>query len=109
MLMLPEDLHPDRSLAGDDVGVIERMHEHQPLLAGQLDSVSVSVRITVAPKDDFPLQGADGIDLKAWSRDRHDNQRATAQPLGTQRNALGMVAGGRANHAPLELFGGESG
>ena len=37
-VVLAQDLHGDRPLPGDHVGIVEGVHEHQPALAGELDA-----------------------------------------------------------------------
>ena len=40
-MMLAQDLHADRALAGDHVRIVERVHEGEPLLSLQLQRVRV--------------------------------------------------------------------
>ncbi len=44
-LMLAQDLHRDRALAGDHVGIVERMHEGQAALFLQLDRMRIGVAV----------------------------------------------------------------
>ena len=52
----------------------------------------------------FTTAPPNGLDLDPWRRCRHDDHRPTPHLGRRQGNALGVVAGGSANHPALELF-----
>ena len=98
---LPQDFHGDRTLSGDHVRIVERVHEHQPALAGELDGALVGLIVIVAVQHDFAAQIGDRLHLDFRRRQRHDDERGDAARARTERHALGVVAGGGANHAAL--------
>ena len=59
----------DRALAGDDVGVVERVHEGQAALALELERVGVGVGVAVAVQHDLAAERSHRVDLElaAWS------------------------------------------
>ncbi len=102
-LVLAQDLHRHRALAGDDVGVIEGVHEAQPLGLLHLQCVVVGVGIAVAVQHHLAAQRGHRIDLQLGRGHRHHDHGAAAQLLGRQRHALGVVAGAGADHAFCQL------
>ena len=103
--MLAQDLHRDRALAGDHVGVVERMDEGQAALGLELERAGVGVGVAVAVQDDLAAEGADGVDLERRRRRRHDDQRLAAEPPRRERDALRVVAGRGADDAARERVG----
>jgi hypothetical protein len=100
--MLAQDFHADRALPRDDVGVVVRMHEGQPAPARQRARVRVGFVVGVSAQHHRSAARLDGADLDLRRGDRHDDRGPAAQPLGGQRHALGMIAGGGGDHAALQ-------
>ena len=103
-LMLAQDLHCDRALAGDHVRVIKRVDEGQPELGLEFDRPAMGVGKAVAMQDDFAAKRLNGIDLQLGRGDRHHDDGAATKLLGRKRDALGMIAGRSADHAAGELL-----
>ena len=103
-LVLAQDLHRHRALAGDDIGIVEGMHESQALVPLQQQRMAVGVGVAVAMQHDLAAQGLHGVDLQARCRHRHHDDGAAAQALGRQRHTLGVVAGRGADHAARQHF-----
>src|SRR2546425_556717 len=53
---LPQDLHADRSLTGNDEHIVERMHERQVILGAQLVAMPLRIRVVVARQHDLRAQ-----------------------------------------------------
>ena len=51
--VLPEDLHPDRALAGDHIGIVERVDEGQAALDHQLGGALVALAVRLAGEHDL--------------------------------------------------------
>ena len=63
-LVLAQDLHRHRALAGDHVGVVEGVHEGQALRLLQFQRVRVGVGVAVAVQHDLAAQRMHGVDLQ---------------------------------------------
>ena len=50
---LAQDLHGDRALAGDDVGIVERVHEHEIAVAREADRMLVRRLVVIAMQHDL--------------------------------------------------------
>ena len=94
-------------MAGDHVGVVERVHEGQALFFLQLQRMGVGVGITVARQRDLGAEGAHRIHLDLGRGGRHHDHGAAAELVGAQRHPLGVVAGRGADHALGQLLGRE--
>ncbi len=64
--------------------------------------------VGVAMQNGFRAPGPYRIDLDLRGRYRHDDGRATAQPLRCERHALGMVAGRGGDHAGRQSLAGKA-
>ena len=66
---LPQDLHADRALAGDDVGIVERMHEDEVTLARQHQGALERAVVVIPMQHDLRAEVPDGLhfDLRAPS------------------------------------------
>jgi hypothetical protein len=62
-LVLPQDLHADRALARDHIGVVVRMHEHRVRALLQRERVRVGVAVGVTEQHDFRTARLDRGDL----------------------------------------------
>ena len=102
--ILPEELHGDGALAGDDVLVVVRMDEAQAFFLREIERVGAGFVEVVAVDYDFGAQSSDVVDLYAGRRFRHDDRRLAAVPGGRQGHALGVVAGACRDDASLKLF-----
>ena len=100
-MTLTQDLHGDGALAGDDVGIIEWMHENQISLPPQFSRVFVGVIVVIAMQYDFAAQIGHRLYLDFGRRQRHDDDRGNAPGACGERNALRVVAGGGADDATL--------
>ena len=107
--MLAQDFHRDGALPGDHVRVVEGVHEGQALLALQVQGMLVGVRVALAMQHHLAAQAPHGIDLHLRCGDGHHDDGLAPQLARTQRHALRMVAGRRADHTALELRGRELG
>ena len=72
---LAQDLHRDRALAGDDVGIVERVHEHQVALARELQRPLEGAVVVVAVQHDLAAQIDDRLHLDLRGGLRHDDRR----------------------------------
>ena len=97
--MLAQDLHADRALPGDDVGVVERVDERQSPLARHLDRLLVGVVEIVAVQHHLPAEVAHRLDLDVRRGLRHHDHGRNAATARRQRHALRVVAGGGADHS----------
>ena len=104
-LALAQDLHADRALAGDHVGIVVRMHEHGVRALLQRERVRVGVAVRVAVQHDLGAARFDRGDLDVRRGHRHDDRRRAAELLRGERDALRVVAGGRGDHAARALGG----
>ena len=102
-LVLAQNFHGDGALARNHFGVVKGMHKGHAHFFLKHAGVFESVRVAVTHQHHFAAQSFDGIDLHLWCGGGHHNHSATAQFARAQRDALGMVAGGGANHALFEL------
>ena len=97
--LLPQDLHADRALAGDHVGVVERMNESELALARDRQRVIVSLVVFVAVQDHLAAEVDHRLHFDARRGLRHHDRRRDAAALGSECDALRMVAGRGADHA----------
>ena len=98
---LPQDLHADRPLAGDDVRIVERMHENQIALARQRQRALERAVVVVAVQHNLRAEVGDRLHLDVRSRLRHDDDGRNAAPFRAERDALRMIAGRGAHDAAL--------
>ena len=71
--VLTEQFHRNRALAGDHVGIVERMHELEALLGHQTMGLGLGVAVGLAVQHDLRAAGTNGIDLERRRGDRHDD------------------------------------
>ena len=92
----------DGALAGDHVGVVERMDEGQALLALQRQRVRVGVGVAVAVQHHLAAERLHGVDLELRRGHRHHDHGAAAQTLGApaRRPAHGCRPTRRSRRAP---------
>ena len=100
--MLAQDFHGDRALAGNHVGVIVRMHVGQVATLFELARVGRRLVIGIAMQHDFGTAPAHRIDLDLGCGHRHHDGRRAAKALRRECDTLGMVAGGRRDHATAQ-------
>ena len=106
-LVLAQQFHGNRALAGNHFGVIKRMDKRQTLFGAQLHCVAVSVGVAVAVQQHFSAQRFDRLYLQCGRGHRHHNHRPSTQFFRAQGHALRMVASRRTHHAFGELRGAE--
>ncbi len=99
--MLAQDLHGDRALPGDHIGVVEGMHEHQPAFPAKFDRTFVGLIIVIAVQHDFTAEIGDRLHFDVGGGQRHHDDGRNAPRAGSQRDPLGMVAGRSADDAAL--------
>ena len=101
----------DRALAGDHVGVVEGVHEHEAALGRDLVRARLRVGVGVAVQhhlDRAPPSARTASTFTSRRGDRHHDHRAAAEVRGRQGHALGVVAGRRRDDAARELAGAEA-
>src|ERR1700730_5371618 len=93
---LAQDLHRDGPLPGDDVGIVEGMHEHQIALARKLKCLFERAVIVIAVYHHLGAEIDHRLDLDGRGGLRNDDRR---------RNSLRVIAGRGAHHtAPRTRF-----
>ncbi len=100
-MMLAQNLHGDRALSGDDVGIIKGVDEHQPALPAQFDRVFISLIVVIAVQHDLSAEISHRLHFDVGSGHRHDDDGRNAACARAQCHALRMIAGGRANDTSL--------
>ena len=96
---LAQDLHADRALPRDHVGVVERVDEGEAALAGDLDGMLVGVVEIVAVQHDLAAEVEHRLHLDGRRRLRHDDHGRDAAAARGERDPLRVVARGGADHA----------
>ena len=89
--MLAHDLHADSPLSGDDLLVIERVHEHHAAYIGKFIRVDPGVIKGTPMQDDFRTQTLHRFHLDARGGLGHNDKRFDTQLLCSQRHSLGMI------------------
>jgi hypothetical protein len=104
---LLENLEPHRALAGDDVGVVERVDEREPVAGGDLAGMHARFRQVGAVQHDVRAELPAVGDLDQRREYRHDDGRRNAEQLRVIGDALGVIAGRCGNDAALPRVGRE--
>ena len=99
VLEFVDDFERRRSLPQEHVAVVERMDVDIALLRLQFERALVGVIEGVACKHDFSAVGARRLDLEERRRGGHTDDGFDAESLGSERDALRVVAGGRGDDA----------
>ena len=102
--VLAGDLQPDRALAGDDVGVVERVYEDGAGLRRAPGRLGEGLVEGVAMQDHVAAQRPHGGDLDGGRGDRHDDGRDRAALPRREGDTLGVVAGRGADDAARQLL-----
>ena len=97
------DFQTDGALAGDDVLVVKGVDEGVALLLFQLQGLVVGVVIHAGDEADLRAVALGGLHLGDGGGVRQADQGGNAALAGSQRHALGVVAGGAGDDA-LSLF-----
>jgi hypothetical protein len=92
-LALAQDLHGDRSLPGDDVGIVVGMHECGTALFLQRQRVLVGIAVRVAFQDDMRAARLARGDLDRRRRHRHDDGGLQPRRCAASARALRVIAG----------------
>ncbi len=107
--MLTQDFHGDGPLAGDDIGIVIRVHVGQAPAPFQFSCMRggfvIGITMQHHPGPTSPYR----IDLDFRRGDRHDDGCLAAQLLRSQGHALCMVTRRRGNDTPSQHFGPEVG
>ncbi len=88
---LPQQLHPDRTLARDDIRVVERMHEHQAAFPCELQRPIERRVVVVSMQHDFAAEIDDRLHLDLRGGTRHHDRRGDAPPPCRECDALRMI------------------
>ena len=107
--MLAQDLHSDRALSSDHLGVVVGWHEGQAALDFQLAGMRQCFVESITEQDGVTAEAAHGIDLDGRCGARHHDDGRDAEALAGERDALGMIAGGRGDDAARTYRGVEAG
>jgi hypothetical protein len=94
-----EHLERDGALAGDDLGIVERMDEGQAPLLREAQRLAIGLVEHLAVEDDAGAVALRLHHLDARGGRRHDDGDRHAKPAAMVGERLGMVAGGRRDHA----------
>ena len=100
--VLAQDLHADGALAGDHFHVVVGVNEGELFGLFQFLGVAVGVGIAFAGQHHLAAMALHGVDLDGRGGGGHHDHRAHVELLGRQGHALGVVAGGGADHPALE-------
>ena len=100
-MALAQDLHGYRALAGDDIRIIERVHEHQISLAAEFRGLLVGMIVVIAVQYDFAAQISDSLHLDFRRGERHHDDRRNSARARGQCDALRVVACRGADDAAL--------
>ena len=92
-----EQLEADRPLAGDDIGIVIGMDQHEPPLAGERVGRLAGGAEAVAPQHHGGAERLGAIDLDEGCALGHHDRRRDPEPAGMIGDALGMVARGHRN------------
>jgi len=90
---LLQHLQPDRALALDDEGIVERRDQHRAALGRDLGADGFAAFGPAIVEADLAAEGAHALDLHRRAVGRHDDDGGRADSLGGRRHALRMVAG----------------
>ena len=107
--VLAQQLHGNRALAGDHIGVVKRVHKGHALLLLQHQGMGVGVGVALTMQHHLAPQGLHRLHFEGGRGHRHHHHRARAQLGRAQRHALGVVAGRGANHPARELLAAQLG
>ncbi|MNZ41014.1 hypothetical protein D3C78_585520 [compost metagenome] len=106
--LLAEDLHADRALPGDHVGVIVRWHEGSAFAVGQGQCMGQGVGEAFTVQHHMPTPRTYTFDFQRRRGGRHDDGRLDAQMGGRQCHTLGVVACRCGDHPTLALSRGQA-
>ena len=104
--MLAQDLHADRALAGDHVGVVVGVNEGQALVGLELARLGVGFVEGVAVQNDVAAAASTASTLMAGVVRGMTMIAGMPSFCGRERHPLRVVAGGGADHAALQRLGG---
>ncbi len=109
MGVLLQQLQRQRTLPGNHHRVVERRHPGEALLLRQLNRFGFGFVKVSAVKQHFSAESAHRVDLDIGGSNRHHDQRLKPQTGRRERDALGVVARRRGNHAARFLLVGQPG
>jgi hypothetical protein len=104
---LLRELEPDRSLARDNLRILERVDEGRAALVDVGNCGSHRVLEPLSLEDQLGPVGAAGLDLRHRRVLRDEDPRLQAGLARRPRDRLAVVAGARSNHAGLAFRVGE--
>ncbi len=102
-----QHLERDGALAGDDLRIVERVDDRQPLCVGQIARIGQRLVDIVAVEDDLGAVPAGLGDLHRRRMRRHHDRHRDAEPRAMISEALGVIACRCRDHAPRPRFGGQ--
>ena len=93
---------PSRSLARDDMRMVERWYHLQPFFCSKPLGFDLRVVLAIADYAQLGTQTADLVHLVGRHQARHADDRAHTVKLCRMRQCPAMIAG-RCSHDPLQL------
>ena len=93
-----------RALTGDDVGVVERVHEHVFMFRGEIARVLGGLGEGAAVQHHLGAVPLSIAHLHEWRVGRHHDGRRNAEAASVIGDALRVVARTHGNHAPCFVF-----
>ncbi len=105
---LAQDLHRNRPLPRDHVGVVIGVDERQLSAAHDAHRLGERIVVGVALEHDRRAERGDGVDLDLGRRHRHHDRRAGTEPLSGESDALRVVPGRGGDDALAQGCGRQS-
>jgi len=106
MASMTQDLHCNRSLSGNHIGIIVRVDENSALALLQFERARIGIAVGIAVQDNGRAKGLHRGDLDRRGSYRHDDGRPARQALSGQRDSLRVVARRCGDHTALALCRG---
>ena len=107
--ILLQDFQGTGGLSGNDIGVIERRNDDQPLLGrNRLGALLPGLR-SGSTEDDLSTESPDALYLDVGGVVRHDDRRTATEVAGGEGHSLAMISAGVCNNARRPLGGGQQG
>src|SRR5690606_1418815 len=104
LLCLLRDLQSCGALARNDERLIKRLDQCQAPLFRYTRTDRIPILVGTVVEDDLRSVGACIVDLDARRVGRHDDDARNGVELRGKRDTLGMVSGGKGDHAPGASF-----
>src|SRR5690606_20532634 len=98
-----QQFHHCRALPGNDIGMIERWYECQPLLLDELTRNQFTILVLTVVGDDACAIAGSGVTLSLRGVQRHDDGGSDVQCLGCPRDCLPVIARREGHHPRCTL------